>query len=129
MEKKKTISIIDKEYVQWVKSLVERYRQSQIKAAVRFYLLYSHYTGIYPQLGGKLDKITNFLIELGTGFAYVGKEYRLQIGDTEKFNKLESTSQPIGISEYELERFYPAKIEGTIPTIEEIESKLNNNPV
>ncbi len=377
MEKKKTISIIDKEYVQWVKSLVERYRQSQIKAAVRvnavklkfnwqlgheivelkveerwgegvieqlskdlkkemphvegfsvtnlgyckrFYLLYSHYTGIYPQLGGKLDKetsiihpqpggemqqndsqelnylfeipwghhkliidkvkgnvnkalyfvqqtiengwsrsillnwidtglyersgkaitnfkktipdtssglaqeltkdpynfafagitkkhnetqlkeallenITNFLIELGTGFAYVGKEYRLQIGDTEKFidllfynirlrcyvvvevkidkfdsqdigqlgtyvtaanhllkeegkdnptigllicrskdntlakYALESTSQPIGISEYELERFYPAKIEGTIPTIEEIESKLNNNPV
>lgn len=37
---------------------------------------------------------------------------------------LESTSQPLGISEYELERFYPEKIEGTIPTIEEIETKL-----
>ena len=38
---------------------------------------------------------------------------------------LESSSQPIGISEYELEKFYPEKVEGTIPTIEEIEAKLN----
>ena len=37
---------------------------------------------------------------------------------------LESSSQPIGISEYELEKFYPEKIEGTIPTIEEIEQNL-----
>lgn len=137
-----------------------------------------------------LTNITNFLIELGTGFAYVGKEYRLQIGETEKFidllfynirlrcyvvvevkidkfdsrdigqlgtyvtaanhilreegkdnptigllicrskdntlaqYALESSSQPIGISEYELEKAYPEKVEGTIPTIEEIESKL-----
>ena len=32
-----------------------------------------------------LNNITQFLVELGTGFAYVGKEYRLQIGDTENF--------------------------------------------
>lgn len=140
-----------------------------------------------------LTNITNFLIELGTGFAYVGKEYRLQIGETEKFidllfynirlrcyvvvevkidkfdssdigqlgtyvtaanhilreegkdnptigllicrskdntlaqYALESSSQPIGISEYELEKAYPEKVEGTIPTIEEIEKKLSNN--
>ncbi len=139
-----------------------------------------------------LANITNFLIELGTGFAYVGKEYRLLIGETEKFidllfyniklrcyvvievkidkfdskdigqlgtyviaanhllredgkdnptigllicrskdntlakYTLESSSQPIGISEYELEKFYPEKIEGTIPTIKEIEAKLND---
>lgn len=137
-----------------------------------------------------LNHITQFLIELGTGFAYVGKEYRLPIGETENFidllfynlrlrcyvvvevktakfspadigqvgtyvvavdhqlrtkndNKtigllickekdrvqaqyaLESSSQPVGISEYDLEKFYPEKIEGTIPTIEEIEEKLN----
>lgn len=137
-----------------------------------------------------LGNITTFLIELGTGFAYVGKEYRLEIGETEKFidllfynlrlrcyvvvevkidkfdskdigqlgtyvaaanhllreegkdnptigllicrskdntlakYALESSSQPIGISEYELEKFYPAKVEGTIPTIKEIEEKL-----
>jgi hypothetical protein len=38
---------------------------------------------------------------------------------------LESSSQPIGISEYDLEKFYPEKVEGTIPTIKEIETKLN----
>lgn len=38
---------------------------------------------------------------------------------------LESSSQPISISEYELEKFYPEKLEGTIPSIEEIEKKLN----
>ena len=31
----KSISIIDKDYKQWVKALVIRYRQSQIKAAVK----------------------------------------------------------------------------------------------
>jgi hypothetical protein len=39
---------------------------------------------------------------------------------------LESSSQPIGISEFELEKFYPEKIEGTIPTIEEIERGLES---
>ena len=138
-----------------------------------------------------LNNITQFLIELGTGFAYVGKEYRLQVGEREQFidllfynldlscyvvievkigkfefadvgqlggyvvscnhllrkegrdnptigllickekdriqaqYALESSSQPIGISEYELEKFYPEKVEGTIPTIEEIEAKLS----
>ena len=38
---------------------------------------------------------------------------------------LESSSQPIAISEYELEKFYPEKVEGVIPSIEEIEEKLN----
>ena len=32
-----------------------------------------------------LANISQFLLELGTGFAYVGKEYRLQIGQKEKF--------------------------------------------
>lgn len=139
-----------------------------------------------------LANISNFLIELGTGFAYVGKEYRLQIGEKEKFidllfynlnlscyvvvevkigefdfadagqlsgyvvacnhllrkegrdnptigllvckqknnmlaqYALESSSQPLGISEYELAKLYPEKIEGTIPTIEELEAKLSN---
>ncbi len=138
-----------------------------------------------------LNNITHFLTELGTGFAYVGKEYRLQIGNTENFidllfynlnlscyvvvevkigkfefsdigqlggyvvacnhqlrkegrdnptigllickekdrvqaqYALESSSQPLGISEYDLEKFYPEKVEGTIPTIEELEAKLS----
>ena len=138
-----------------------------------------------------LHNITRFLTELGTGFAYVGKEYRLQIGEVENFidllfynlklrcyvvievkiekfdsrdigqlgtyvtavnhilreegkdnptigllickskdntlaqYALESSSQPLGISEYELGKFYPEKVEGTIPTIAEIEATLN----
>ena len=49
------------------------------------------FTGITTKYNEKLLKdallnnITQFLIELGTGFAYVGREYRLQIGKTEKF--------------------------------------------
>lgn len=136
-----------------------------------------------------LHNIEKFLLELGTGFAYLGREFRLEVGNTEQFldmlfynlklrcyvvievkttpfasshigqlgaymvavdhqlrtehdNKtigllicktkdrvvaqyaLESSNQPIGISEYELEQFYPAKVEGTIPTIKEIEDNL-----
>ncbi len=137
-----------------------------------------------------LSNISQFLLELGTGFAYVGKEFRLQIGQKEKFvdllfynlqlscyvvievkigefdfqdigqlsgyvvacnhilkkegrdnptigllicrqkdsllaqYALEGSNLPLGISEYELQRLYPEKVEGTIPSIEEIEKKL-----
>lgn len=139
-----------------------------------------------------LTNVTNFLLELGTGFAYVGKEYRLQIAEKEKFidllfynlrlscyvvvevkigefdfadagqlggyvvacnhllrkegrdnptigllickqknntlaqYALESSSQPLGISEYELEKLYPETVEGTMPSIKEIEDKLDS---
>jgi predicted nuclease of restriction endonuclease-like (RecB) superfamily len=142
-----------------------------------------------------LNNITHFLLELGTGFAYVGREYRLQIGSTENvidllfYNltlrcyvaievkidmfdardigqlgtyvtavnhilrdpekdnptigllvckgkdntlaqyALESSSQPLGISEYELQKLYPTKVEGTIPTIAEIESVAQDTVV
>ena len=35
-----------------------------------------------------LSEITRFLLELGEGFAYVGKEYRMKVGDTEQFTDL-----------------------------------------
>ena len=139
-----------------------------------------------------LANISQFLLELGTGFAYIGKEYRLQIGQKEKFidllfynlnlscyvvievkigefdfqdlgqlsgyvvacnhilrkegrdnptigllicrqkdsllaqYALEGSNLPLGISEYELSKLYPKKVDGTIPTIEEIETKLGN---
>ncbi len=136
-----------------------------------------------------IHNIERFLLELGTGFAYMGREYRLQVGQTEQFldmlfynvrlrcyvvievkttkfqsshigqlgaymvavdhqlckagdNKtigllickskdrveaqyaLEASTQPISVSEYDLEKFYPEKLEGTIPTVEEIEANL-----
>ena len=139
-----------------------------------------------------LANISQFLLELDTGFAYIGKEYRLQIGQKEKFidllfynlnlscyvvievkigefdfqdlgqlsgyvvacnhilrkegrdnptigllicrqkdsmlaqYALEGSNLPLGISEYDLEKLYPEKVEGTIPTIEEIETRLGN---
>lgn len=35
-----------------------------------------------------LHDITKFLLELGEGFAYVGREYRLKVGETEQFTDL-----------------------------------------
>lgn len=37
---------------------------------------------------------------------------------------LESSSLPIGISEYELSKLYPADFKSTMPTIEEIENQM-----
>jgi len=138
------------------------------------------------------NNIVNFLLELGSGFAFVGREYRLLIGETEKFidllfyniklhcyvvvevktgkfdsahigqlgtyvagtnhilkseqdnptigllickekdnvlaqYALESSSEPIGISEYELSKLYPEDFKGTLPSIEEIEQEFSDN--
>jgi predicted nuclease of restriction endonuclease-like (RecB) superfamily len=135
--------------------------------------------------------ITKFLLELGQGFSYVGRQIPLVVGDEEfnldllfyhlklrcfvaielksgKFNPrdlgqlgfyvsavnhihkteadnptvgllvcreknnvvaqyaLESNSQPIGISEYELSKLIPADYQSTLPSIEEIDEKLND---
>ena len=153
--------------------LRERYNERQLKDAL-------------------IANIQTMLLELGTGFAYMGREYRLQVGQTEQLldmlfynvnlrcyvvvevktepfspahigqlgtyvvavdhvlrksydNKtlgllicktkdnvfaqyaLEASNQPLGISEYELSKLYPEKVEGTIPSIEEIEARLSDN--
>lgn len=136
-----------------------------------------------------LSEVTRFLLELGEGFAYVGKEYRLKVGDTEQFTdllfynlklrcycvievkvtkfepghlgqlgtyvtavnhilkteqdnptigllvcktkdnvlaqySLEGYNLPIGISQYQLDKLLSENFKSTLPTIEEIESKL-----
>lgn len=38
---------------------------------------------------------------------------------------LEGTSLPVAISEYELQQIYPENVEGTVPSIKEIEAALN----
>ena len=38
---------------------------------------------------------------------------------------LEGSNLPLGISEFELEKLYPEKVEGTMPSIKEIEAKLD----
>lgn len=136
-----------------------------------------------------MDNIQSFLLELGTGFAFVGREYRLVVGQTEQFidmlfynismhcyvvvevkvrefeptdigqtgtyveavNELlckegdgqtigllicktkdnilakyavNSSSEPIGISEYQLEKLLREDFHSSMPTIEEIERRL-----
>ena len=137
-----------------------------------------------------IDNIQRFLVELGTGFAYMGREYRINIGDKEEFidllfyhtrvhayvvievkvdefeprdigqvgtyavavdhllktdrdektigllickdkneilarYALKLSSQPLGISSYELSNLIPEKFQDDLPTIEEIENELN----
>ena len=139
-----------------------------------------------------LDNITKFLLELGSGFAYMGKEFRLNVGGSELFldllfynvnlrcyivievktndftpadlgqlgtyvvavnhilrkpdenptlgllicksknnvlakYALESSNVPIGVSEYELAKLYPADFKSSLPTIEELERELNRD--
>ncbi len=138
-----------------------------------------------------MDNITKFLLELGNGFAFCGREVRLEIGDTENFvdmlfyniklhcyvvvevkveefnsrdmgqlgtymvavnhtlkgeidgptlgliickskdnikaqYALEASSQPMGISEYDITKFMPEGYKGSLPTIEEIEANLGD---
>lgn len=151
-------------------AMTEGYREKELKDALEI-------------------NIRDFLLELGTGFAYMGREYRIIIGQTEKFvdmlfynlnlrcyvvveiktgkfeseyigqlgtyvaavnhilkkdmdnptlgllickskdnvlaqYALESSNQPIGISEYELSKLYPTDFKGTLPSIEDIENEL-----
>ncbi len=136
-----------------------------------------------------LDNVQKFLLELGTGFAFVGREYRMQVGNTEQYMDMlfynikrhcyvvvevkvvefepgfisqiatyvstvnhtlrgegdtqtigllicktkdnilakyavETSTEPIGISEYELNTLMPKDFKGTLPTIEELEANL-----
>lgn len=139
-----------------------------------------------------MDNIQRFLLELGNGFAFVGREYRIEIGETENFidmllyhtrlhcyvvvevkvtefessyagqlgtyvvavnhqlkterdeptlgllvckskddvkaqYALESSSQPLGVSAYELSKLIPENFKGSLPSIEEIESELQKD--
>lgn len=139
-----------------------------------------------------IQNITNFLLELGTGFAFVGRQVPLEVGDETLFPDLlfyhlelrcyvvvelkvgkfkpehlgqlgvyvsavnhlkkksmdnptigllicksknnvmaqyalESTNQPIGISEYQLAKLIPENLKSKLPTIEEIEAILSED--
>ena len=152
--------------------LTERYNEKELKDAL-------------------VHNVEKFLLEMGNGFAYMGREYRIEVGDselfadmlfynthlhcyvvvevkTEKFDNaflgqlsgyvscanhvlrregdsptvgllickskndvmaqyaLEGYAQPLGISEYELSKLYPADFKSTLPSIEEIEQELKD---
>jgi len=135
------------------------------------------------------ENITKFLLELGQGFSYVGRQISIKIGETERFidllfyhlklrcfivielkavkfeaefigklglyvsainhqmkteadnptlgmiicktkdnvevqYALESSSQPIGVSEYKLSKLLPKNYKSNLPSIKEIEKEL-----
>jgi predicted nuclease of restriction endonuclease-like (RecB) superfamily len=139
-----------------------------------------------------IDNITKFLLELGHGFAYVGKQITVKTGKKERFidllfyhtelhcyvvielktgefeaeytgklglyisainhqrkkendnptigllicktkdnvevqYSLESSNQPIGVSEYELSKLLPENYKSALPSIEDIEKGLRNS--
>ena len=151
-------------------TLTEKYNEKEMKDAL-------------------MDNAEKFFLELGKGFAYIGREVRIMVGQKEKFMDmlffnyisksfvvleikagdfesdnagqlgtyvvavnhqmkevwmnptigllickykdeveaqyaLESSSQPLGISSYELSRIIPEKYKSTLPSIEEIETEL-----
>lgn len=75
------------------------------------------------------DNIIKFILELGNGFAFVGREYRLQVSEIEKFIVLlfyDITFHCyVVVEEYELSKLYPADFKGLLPSIAEIEQKLS----
>ena len=138
-----------------------------------------------------INNIQKYLLELGTAFAFVGREYRLDIGDSELYAdllfynikvhayvvievkttnfkgdyvgqlgtytvavdhilksdrdektigllvckyknevlarySLESSTQPIGVSSFELSKLIPEDYKSNLPTIEEIENELKD---
>ena len=77
------------------------------------------------QIGSYIVAVNHQLREEGKDNPTIGLLICRSKDNTQAQYALESSSQPIGISEYELEKFYPEKLEGVIPTIEEIEAKLN----
>lgn len=79
------------------------------------------------QLGGYVVACNHLLRKEGRDNPTIGLLICKEKDRIQAQYALESSSQPLGISEYDLEKFYPEKVEGTMPTIEEIEAKLRDN--
>lgn len=145
----KSINILDKEYIQWIKELSSRYRRSQIKAAVkvneemlRFYWELGRdiverdaenrygkrfYATLSRNLETELDansfSVTNLKYSKYFFCLYndvlqqytMGFENRPQLVDgLDNGNRPQLVDKSEGVE----------KVEGTIPTIREIEEKL-----
>ena len=84
-----------------------------------------------------IEHVTEFLLELGAGFAFIGRQVHLEVGKTiglllcrSKNNvvaqyALEDNSQPLGIAEYRLAESLPEPLQTALPSIEQIERELS----
>jgi predicted nuclease of restriction endonuclease-like (RecB) superfamily len=87
--------------------------------------------------------IMRFLLELGAGFAFVGRQYRLEVGGDEFFvdllfyhlklrcymvveYALRGIAKSMGVAEYQLLREIPQPLATDLPSIEEIEAELRD---
>ncbi len=77
------------------------------------------------QLGGYVVACNHLLRKEGRDNPTIGLLICKQKSNTLAQYALESSSQPLGISEYELDKLYPERVEGTMPSIKEIEAKLD----
>jgi len=77
------------------------------------------------QLGGYVVACNHLLRKEGRDNPTIGLLICKEKNKTLAQYALESSSQPIAISDYELSKLYPEKVEGTMPTIEELEAKLS----
>lgn len=78
-----------------------------------------------------VDHIQRFLLELGAGFAFVGRQVHLEVGSQDfyldlLFYHLKLRKKPIGVAEWEttLVRSLPKDLKSSLPTVKEIESAL-----
>ncbi|HRM88687.1 MAG TPA: PDDEXK nuclease domain-containing protein, partial [Prevotella sp.] len=79
------------------------------------------------QLGGYVVACNHLLRKEGRDNPTIGLLICKEKDRIQAQYALESSSQPIAISEYDLEKFYPEKLEGTMPTIEEWEAKFGGS--
>ena len=79
------------------------------------------------QLGGYVVACNHLLRKEGRDNPTIGLLICKEKDRIQAQYALESSSQPIAISEYDLEKFYPEKLKGTMPTIEEWEAKLGGS--
>jgi predicted nuclease of restriction endonuclease-like (RecB) superfamily len=82
--------------------------------------------------------IQKFIMELGQGFAYVGRQFPIDVGgDVLYFCKtpnkimveyaLENIASPLGVAEYQIMNAIPDNLKGDLPSIEELEQELGES--
>ncbi|MBK8973508.1 MAG: DUF1016 family protein [Hahellaceae bacterium] len=76
--------------------------------------------------------VTDFLLELGAGFAFVGRQVHLEVGGDDFYKvvaeyALGDKTQPMGIAEFKLQEALPETLESNLPSIEQIERELQGS--
>ena len=90
-----------------------------------------------------ISHVTKFLLELGAGFSYIGRQYKIEIDGDEFFIDLlfyhvklhcyvvveysiKDINKPIGVSRYNIVSNLEEKIKSSLQTIEEIEKEMES---